>query len=93
MQQYTIEEFTQDHFWKVFFPKKHFTSISLPLPELFISYLQQDSVVVDQNDSNDETQSLLSSPEIMNFLNEIQASICKIQGKGVIPRLNWSAPK
>ncbi|OMJ78140.1 hypothetical protein SteCoe_22112 [Stentor coeruleus] len=89
----STEEWCQDHIWKAHFKGKVFTSISIPLPEIFIRFLDIDSVVVDKNDDDNETQQILHSEEFSTILSQISESISKIGGAGVIPRLNWSCPK
>lgn len=87
------EEWCQDHIWKQHFKGKVFTSISLPLPEIFIRFLSIDSVIVDKNDTDNEAQEILHSEEFISVVSQISEAISKIGGAGVIPRLNWSCPK
>lgn len=83
----------QDHIWRAYFENKSFKSHIIPITGLVQTYLTLDSVIIDASEEENEIQSILKSIEFESFLKSIQDSINSLSTNGVIPRLNWSAPK
>jgi hypothetical protein len=90
------------------FARKSIKSISIPLPESFISYLKEDGIALSSNPEYKDTTSIdcdsyLSSNSEENENEVIQKSFPVLEsqiekairdlGGHVFPKLNWSSPK
>lgn len=50
--------------------------------------MDSESIVIDENDSEDSTQIMLRSEEMRKLISDINCGIEEIAGQGVIPKLN-----
>ncbi|CAG9326488.1 CDC123 [Blepharisma stoltei] len=88
-----IKLWCQDHIWRANFGENSFKAYSITLPQAFHDFMNSDSIVIDENDSEDPAQLLLGSEGMRKLISDINIGIEYVGGKGVVPKLNWSAPQ